>query len=208
MRHSLFQLFFLLNLIGAAFLLPSHGIANDSILIRAKEYYQTGHYSEALTLFQKADGADLVPGVIGASRTLAMIGNYAEAESICRNTLTELPGEVQITCRLAEVLAETGRSDEAMRLLEPVVNGTDPALGCLVQYGKLLRMRGRRDEAVSLFERVVARYNNGLVSDSEDLALTGVANWALERFHDANRLFREALRADPRNLAAQVLWGD
>jgi tetratricopeptide (TPR) repeat protein len=207
MRRSFLQFFFLLILAGATLPLPSQTAgANDSTLIEANKHFQTGRYDEALALFQKAKGTDLVSGVIGASRTWAMTGQYAEAEGICRDTLKALPGEVRTTCQLAEILTLTGRSDEAMGILEPVVKGAAPPPRCLVQYGKLLRMRGRRDEAVDTFERVVAFYHDGQVYDSEDLAMAAVASWALERFHDANRLFREALRTDPKNLEAQVLF--
>jgi tetratricopeptide (TPR) repeat protein len=209
MRRSFVQFFFLLILAGATLSLPSQTAgANDPVLIEANKLFQTGRYDEALALFQHAKGTDLVSGVIGASRTWAMTGQYAAAEEICRETLQMLPWEVRTTCQLAEILTLTGRSDEAMGILQPVAKGAAPPPRCLVQYGKLLRMRGRRDEAVDTFERVVAFYHDGQVYDSEDLAMAAVASWALERFHDANRLFREALRTDPKNLEAQVLWGD
>jgi tetratricopeptide (TPR) repeat protein len=38
--------------------------------------------------------------------------------------------------------------------------------------------------------------------------MIALANRELKRFHDANRLFREALREEPDNLEAEVLWGD
>ena len=38
--------------------------------------------------------------------------------------------------------------------------------------------------------------------------MIAVASQTLEQFHDANRFFRYALRADPENLDAEVLWGD
>lgn len=201
--------FFLPLLAGAARPLAAQTAAtHESALIEATQHFQAGRYDDALALFQKAKGADLVSGVVGASRTWAMMGQYAAAEGICRDTLKALPGDVRTTCQLAEILTLTGRSDEALGILEPVVQGAAPTPRCLIQYGKLLRVRGRRAEAVHIFERVIALYHDGQLADSEALAMVGVASWALEQFHDANRFFREALRMDPKNLEAQVLWGN
>ena len=207
---SCFVVFFFLPILAdAAHPLASQTAAtHESTLIEATQHFQAGRYDDALPLFQKARGTDLVSGVIGASRTWALMGQYSAAEGICRDTLKALPGEVRTTCQLAEILSLTGRSDEALGILEPVVQGAAPTPRCLVQYGKLLRMRGRRAEAVNIFERVMALYHDGQLADSEALAMVGVASRALEQFHDANRLFREALRMDPKNLEAQVLWGN
>ncbi|UCD80014.1 MAG: tetratricopeptide repeat protein [Desulfobacterales bacterium] len=194
--------------VATPFLLSKVAAANPSILSQATEYFRSGRYSEALSLFQRTDGADLIPGVIGAARTWMMTGQYSEAEAICRKTLVQRPGEMRLISQLAEILALTGRSDQALEILEPVVYNSTPSPRCLVQYGELLRMRGRRDEAAGVFQRAISQYNNGRIIDSEGLAMVGVASRYLERFHDANRLFREALRTDTENLEAQVLWGD
>jgi tetratricopeptide (TPR) repeat protein len=209
MRRFFFQaLLLLIAIVATPLLLSKTASANPSTLTQATAYFRTGRYTEALSLFQKAAGADRIPGVIGAARTWMMTGQYAEAEAICRKTLDERPGEVRLISRLAEILSLTGRSDEAMGILAPVANGTAPSPRSLVQYGELMRMRGRHAEAAAAFQRAVSLHDNGRVIDSEGLAMVGVASRSLERFHDANRLFRQALRADPENLEAQVLWGD
>ncbi|CAB1062592.1 hypothetical protein D1BOALGB6SA_7372 [Olavius sp. associated proteobacterium Delta 1] len=208
MRRFIFQFFLYIALIVAALpLLSKTATANPAALTRATEYFRTGRYPEALSLFQQSEVTDRISGVIGASRTWVMTGQYAAAEAICRQTLRERDGELRIISQLAEILAMTGRSDEAISILEPAVNAAASPRS-LIQYGKLLQLRGRRDEARALFQRAVSLYDTGQVIESEDLAMVGVANWALERFHDANRLFREALRTDPENIEAEVLWGD
>lgn len=208
MRLLFLQIFLLLIPTLTFPLLSQTASAAESLLPQANVYYRTGRYAEALTLFQKAGGTDRVSAVMGASRTFAMIGRYAEAEAICRETLREVPGNVPISVQLAEILSMTGRSDEAMSILEPVINGTRPSPRGLVKYGQLLEMRGRRAEAAAIFQRVDSLYREGLISDSQDLTMAAVASRALGMFHDANRLFREALREDPANLEAEVLWGD
>jgi tetratricopeptide (TPR) repeat protein len=209
MRRLFFTLFLISLFVGLFCLIPSQPPkAEDSPLIQAQIALQKGHYDDALRLFEKVTGVDHVEGAVGASRTWAMIGEYKKAEEICRKSLKEFPGEVRIGCQLAEVLALTGRSDEAQRILEYIVNGSFPTIRSLIQYGKLLRLCGRRKEAASYFERATSYYYEGLALNAEEIAMTGVACWELGRFQEANSLFREAVRADPKNLEAQVLWGD
>jgi tetratricopeptide (TPR) repeat protein len=181
---------------------PNHDLS------QAHKAFRSGQYDEAISLYLKTDGADRMEAVVGASRTLTLIGKYTEAEKICRTLLKDFPDAVRIRCQLAEVLVLTGRSHEATRMLQEVINGNNGTIRSLVQYGKLLELRGRRAEAVSYFERAVDRYNDDILSDAEDIAMAAVACWKLESYHDANRLFREALQIDPENLEAQVLWGD
>jgi cellulose synthase operon protein C len=208
MRRFIFPFCLLLILAVTFPLLSQTASATDSPLSQARAYFRAGHYTEALNLFQKSGGADRVAGVIGASRTWVMTGQYAEAEAICRKALREVPGEVRLSVQLAEVLAAMGRTDEAMGILEPVVGGPRPSLRGMVKYGQLLEARGRREEAAAVFQRAIGRYRDGLVVDAPDLAMVAVASQALEDFHFANRLFREALQEDPSDLEAEVLWGD
>jgi len=188
--------------------LTQTAFAADSSLTRAASYFKAGRYSEALEQYQMVQGADRVAGVIGASRTWAMIGQYAEAEAICRKALGEVPAEVRLSVQLAEILAITGRRDGAMGILEPIASAPRPMLRGMVKYGQLLEMRGRREEAAAVFQRAIARYRDGLVFDAQDLAMVAAASRELEDFHFANRLFREALREDPSDLEAEVMWGD
>ncbi len=209
MRRLFFQYYLLIALIAVTLpCLSKTATANPSTLTQATAYFRSGHYVEALNLFQKVEDANRIKGVIGATRTLMMTGQYGAAEAICRKTLGSRPEDPDIIGQLAEILAITGRSDEAIRILEPVVSAADASLRSLVQYGQLLQLRGRRDEASASFRRALSLNDDGRVIESHELALLALASRALERFHDANRFFRQALRADPQNLAAEVLWGD
>ena len=209
MRRLFFHYSLLIALIAVTLpCLSRTATANPSALTQATAYFRSGRYAEALNLFQKVEAADRIKGVIGASRTWIMTGQYGAAEAIYRKTLGDRPGDPAIISRLAEILSMTGRSDEAMGVLEPVVNNTDAPLRSLVRYGQLLQQRGRRDEAAAIFQRALSLNDSGQVIESEDLAMLAVASRSLERFHDANRFFRQALRADPENLEAEVLWGD
>ena len=184
----------------------------DSPLERGEELLQSGAYAAAAEVFQQADGLDRVAGVIGASKSLAAMGNLQEAMRVCENLIDEAYAEFPlVSTQLAEVKRMAGASTEALAILEAVIDGLGargaPVRG-LVQYGDLLQFVGRKAESYSPLEEVVERYNNGLVFSSPDVAMVARASWLLDRFHEANSLFQEATRADPQNLEAHVLWGD
>ena len=77
-----------------------------------------------------------------------------------------------------------------------------------MQFGTILTLHGRRSEAEPYYLQAISYYDRGLVFDAEDVAWVAQACRALERFHDANNLFREAVRLDPEKLETHVRWGD
>jgi len=182
--------------------------AEETPLSQAGIAFQKGDYEDALRLYEGVTGSDRIAAVIGASRIRVMTGDYSKAEEACRTALSTYPQDDQLRSQLAEILTLTGRSDEAIRVLEPAVSRRTPSVKSLVQFGELLRLRGRRSEAEPYFKQAISFYDRGLVFDAEEVAAVAAACRALERFHDANHLFREATRLDPNNLATHVLWGN
>ncbi len=202
-------LFFFLLLGGTMHLfLPDPVLGQETPLTRANLYFQRGAYTEALENYQKTKGQERINGIVGASRTWAMIGDYEQAEAICRQSLESSGHHSAVAIQLAEILILTGRSGEALKLLEEVVSTPQPPIRGQVQYGKLLKQRGNRQQAIFYFEKAIEQYNEGLVFEGESIAMVAVAAWELESYHDANQLFWEAVRVDPDNLEIQVLWGE
>ena len=65
MRRFFFQYFLFIALIAVTLpCLPKTAIANPSALTEATAYFRSGRYAEALSIFQKADKADRISGVI------------------------------------------------------------------------------------------------------------------------------------------------
>ena len=187
---------------------PPMAVAQNAALVQAERSFYRGHYQEALAAYQEVQGADRVAALVGASRTWAMLGDYETAENHCRQALKAFPNNGRIATELAELWVMQGKSRQALDILKTTVESPNPSIRSFVQYGKLLKMHGQREEAIFYFEKAIDQYNEGLVFESEALAMVAVAAWQLEAFQDANRLFREAIRVQPRNLEAQVLWGD
>lgn len=185
--------------------------SNQSPLYRGEQLLLTGSYAAAAEVLQQTDGLDRADGLVGASRALAMMGNFQEAQNILTDAIgrDDYADHPLLSTQLAEVMRLQGQSDEARQIFESVVDGlAEPPVRSLAQYGSLLTFIGEKGAAEQVLDRVVQRYNNGLVFASEDVGMVALASWLLGNFHDANSLFNEATRANPNNLEAQALWGD
>ncbi len=197
---------FVAGLLG---LLPSpNAHSEDSPLNQAQKAFQKGNYEDALRLYDLASGPARIDAVVGANRIRIMTGDYTKAEEVLRQSLAAFPKEETLRSRLAEILILTGRSNEALQVLEPLIRSQMASVRSLVQFGEILNLRGRRSEAEPYFLQAISYYDKGLVFDAEDVTWVAEACRALERFHDANNLFREAVRLDPAKLETHVRWGN
>ena len=183
----------------------------EAPLLRGEQLLLSGSYAAASDVFQMADGLDRNDGLVGASKAFFMMGNFREAmrvleEAIEDNDYARFP---ILSTQLAEVKRSIGQSQEALFILEEVVQGMDtPPVRTLVQYGSLLNFVGQKQASYQFLDQAVQQYNNGLVFSSEDVGMVALASWLMDNFHDANSLFNESIRANPNNLEAHVLWGD
>lgn len=181
-----------------------------SPLVRARTLFLSGAYSAASEVYQQAFGLDREDGLVGASRSLAMVGNLKAAVAVIERNLTRYEDFPLAATQLAEVRREQGQSDQALKLLGLLTSSLADRipLRTLVQFGDLLQFVGRREEARVELSKALQRYNDGLVFASEDIAMVALASWRLGNFHMANNLLDEATRANPNNLEAYRLWGD
>lgn len=177
-------------------------------LAEADRLYQRGEFSRAGELYLDARDEQSVRAAVGASRSFAMIGEYDRAIELCREALEVVDDDALLATQLAEVLLVTGRSDEALEVLETVVDRRDVPIRALVKYGEVLHYRGKRDDARAYFSAAIAEYSSRTDVDSEQIALAARAHWLSGNHQQANALFREATRADPNNMEAHVWWGD
>lgn len=184
-------------------------VATEPPLERGQQLLNAGSYIAAIDSFQRVNGFDEEAALLGLSRAYALTGQYEEGIAALEEEIDSYANSPVLSTQLAELLRYTGQSARALEILEEVVSeNTTPPVRSLVQYGSLLQFVGRRDEAIGPLGAAISRYDNGLVFDSEEIAMVALASWLLDRFHDANSLFSEATRVDPNNLEAQVLWGD
>lgn len=197
-------------LLSAPAVMAQDGI-DETPLFRGEQLLLNGSYAAASEVFKMADGLDRNEGIVGASKALAMMGNYREAINICEEAIedNDYASSPLISTQLAELKRATGLSREALAIFKAVVDGAaEVPVRTLVQYGSLLQFVGQKPQAREILYRAIQSYNDGLVFSSEDVGMVALAAWLTDNFHDANSLFDEATRANPNNLEAQVLWGN
>jgi tetratricopeptide (TPR) repeat protein len=187
---------------------PANANSENSPLDQAQKALQQGNYNDALRFYDLVSGPDRLAAIVGANRIRIVTGNYSEAEESLQQSLATFEKNETISSLLAEILTLTGRSNDALQVLEPFIQDQSASVRTLVQFGSILCLRGRRSEAESYFLQAISYYDRGLIFNANDIAWVGVACRELERFHDANNLFREAVRLDPEKFETHLLWGD
>ena len=131
-------------------------------------------------------------------RALIDTGHYTEAEAAARKS--------QAHHQLAEVLAITGRYPEAIAELERAAKDAGPreALQSDLRRAELLELTGQEAQAKTIYESFVKYYTDKNPETALELTLIARALEHLERFHDANDLYRQAIEADSNYLEAQL----
>ncbi len=193
------------SVLGAAL---SNSSALAASLIEADQVYKTGDYRQAIDLYDDVENGEKEKGIVGGSRSYAMIGEYEKAIELCEQGLEDFPDSPHISTQLAEVYFENGQSDRSLAILKNVVDSKDAILRSLVMYGEYLQYRGRLEEGALYLNAAQADFSSRISPSSEDMALAARAEWKLGDFQAANSLFRQAAQLDRYNAEAQVWWGD
>jgi len=129
-------------------------------------------------------------------------GRYPEAEAAARKS--------QSHHQLAEVLAITGRYTEAITEFELAAKQATPkqALESDLRRAELLELTGQEPQARSIYESFVKYYTDNHPQSAFELTLIARALVHLERYQDANDMYRAAIEADSKYLEAQLSAGE
>ncbi len=136
-------------------------------------------------------------------------GRLAEAEQTARELLARAPADAQLHYLLGEIFFATGRDDLAeaeYRQAMQASSGLAP-LAARLSRGILLRTQGKYDEAEAEFRALVRRASSEDGPTAGILTLVARALVFLEEYHEANRMFAAAIRADPQFLDAYLHAG-
>lgn len=203
--------------LATSVLLPGHAVAQDftpptalETLERGQQLLQQGSYLAAVEVFNNVrDEFYQEQAVLGVSRAFQAAGQYEQAIAALREHISDEADSPLLATQLAELYVMTGRSGDALTLLRQIVEEQmEPPVRSLVQYGRVLALRGERALAQQQFDAALARYDSGRVFSSDEVGLVALAAWGSGEFHDANALFSEAVRLDANNIEALTWWGD
>ena len=125
-------------------------------------------------------------------------GRYAEAESTAKRFLTKTPDTGPVRHELGEVLAITGRYSEAIAEFEHAAANSQAGdkLESDLRRAELLELTGQEDRAKPIYESFVKYYTAHNPEDARELTLIARALVHLERYQDANDMYRAAIEAD------------
>lgn len=167
-----------------------------------------GDYDNAFKLLS----ARLVsnPNDVIAQRALLRVyietGRYAEAEATAKRFLQKTPATGTVRHELAETLAITGRYTEAITEFERAAADSEKSdkLESDLRRAEVFDLIGQEDQAKAIYESFVKYYADNDPESAHELTLVARALVHLERFQDANDMYRSAIEADEEYLDAQL----
>src|ERR1041384_2826667 len=135
-------------------------------------------------------------------------GRYAEAEATAKRFLQKTPDTGSVRHELAEALAITGRYTEAIAEFERAAadsakaNAVADQLESDLRRAEILDLIGQEDRARPIYETFVKHYTDKDPGTARELTLVARALVDLERYEDANDIYRSAIETDSNYLEA------
>ena len=141
-------------------------------------------------------------------------GRYAEAEATAKRFLLKTPDTGSVRHELAETLAITGRYTEAITEFERAAadsaksDAVADKLESDLRRAEIFDLIGQEDRAKAIYETFVKHYTDNDPETARELTLVARALVHLERYQDANDMYRSAIEADSDYLEAQLGAGE
>ena len=138
-------------------------------------------------------------------------GRYVEAEAAAKKFLIKSPGSGQVRHQLAELLTITGRYADAITEYETSLEDLRKARApradiwnSQLRQAEALETIGQEEKAKPIYERLVKYYTDNNPQTAPELTPIARALVHLERFQEANDIYRSAIEADSTYLEAQL----
>jgi tetratricopeptide (TPR) repeat protein len=174
--------------------------APDASLARGLAALEASDYTTAEAELARVVGNGAAEAKRGLAVAALLRGKYTDAANFAL--------AAKATAVRAQVLYETGRQPEAIRVLEPLARGSgSDARRARVLLGEYLIQAGRRGDAEAPLQEIIEEYNESKIapSNAEGLAIVGRAAFLLRSPKDANTAYKESERADPKRVET-LLW--
>jgi cellulose synthase operon protein C len=205
-------LFVLLIVVSLAGIAASGGVSAQSQVTGEAEL-KKGDYEGAIKLLtaRLANDAKDESAQKLLLRAYIETGRYAEGESIAKKFLLKTPDAGGVRHELAEILTLKGRYAEAITEYERAVldqrksrAAHSEILQSQLRLAETLDSVGYEDKAKSIYESLVKHYIDNDPQTAPELTPIARALVHLERFQDANDMYRAAIEADSTYLEAQL----
>jgi tetratricopeptide (TPR) repeat protein len=194
--------------LGGVFLLATLGAFAQAPETRGLAELKKGDYENAAKLLSARLASN--PNDVVAQRALLRVyietGRYTEAEATAKRFLQKTPDAGIVRHQLAEALAATGKHTEAIAEFERAAADSEKAdkLESDLRRAEVLDLIGQEDRAKAIYESFVKYYTGNDPDSAQELTLIARALVHLERFQDANDMYRSAIEADSNYFEAQL----
>jgi arylsulfatase A-like enzyme/Tfp pilus assembly protein PilF len=172
---------------------PKRLIGVDRQLHEAIDLYMRGRYEEAARAARQvvAERPEIAEGYEHAALALRQLERPDEAIALLRQGLGHVVAQESLRRRLAQALAENGRADEAVALLEPYASGGDEETQVIL--ASALSDAGRHGEAIAMLDRALLRD----ADDPKAHETYGIVLLRMERDAAARDQLQRALQLNP-----------
>jgi tetratricopeptide (TPR) repeat protein len=176
-----------------------------------------GDYDTAIRLLNARLNANATDAGAEENLLKAFIetGRYSEAEASAKKFLLKTPEASAVRHQLGEVFYLTGRYTEAVAEFaraasEREKNEAIPGdkLESELRLAETLELIGNGDKAKEIYESFVKYYTDKDPQSSTELTWIARALVHLEKYQDANDMYRAAIEADANNIDAQLGAGE
>ncbi len=181
---------------------PSGPLASGLAALAASDY------AKAEAELGQVKGSAEPDAKLGLARAAFEQGKFEVAERLVQAASASAATKTKATVLRAEILGQTGRRDEAIRLLDGLKTAMGPeARRARLLLGEYLIDVGKRDAADEPLKKVIEDYNDNTITnqDAEGLAHVGRAAYLLRSPKDANQAFNESERVDKKRIET-LLW--
>ena len=176
-----------------------------------------GNYDNAIRLLNAELARNPADTAVQANllRAFYEVGRYTDLETSARKFLLKNPDGGIVRHQLAEVFVATGRYTEAVAEferaatdLEKVNNANGDRLLSQLRLGEILALTGQEERAKGIYESFVRYYTDKDPQTTSELTSIAQALVHLERFQDANDIYRLAIENDSEHIEAQLGAGE
>jgi tetratricopeptide (TPR) repeat protein len=209
LRQTGILLLLLLSIISLSVLLPRAVGQSQPAELPGLAELKKGDYENAVKLLSARLAAN--PNDIDAAKYLLRAyietGRYAEAEAAARKFLLKTPEAARVRHELAEVFAVSGRYAEAIGEFEraaAAAKSPREKLESDLRRGEILKRVGQEDSARQVFESLVTYFTEKDPQTVQELTVVARALVHLEKFQEANEVYRAAIEADSSYLEAHL----
>jgi tetratricopeptide (TPR) repeat protein len=164
-----------------------------------------GNYAEAIRVFTELKAIAERNGSVDA----LIVDTYRTAKDIdkalqyCEQALAETPNSRQLQMLRADIIAEKGRVDEGIKVLESLSRNTDDDFDVLSAMTSIYQRARKFDDAQNVLNTASRRFPG----DERIYFLQGALFDKQKKFGEAEQQFRKALEIDGDNAAVQNYLG-